>query len=109
MTSHVEFDQIIKTPNVTAAFVNSHQDPIKINRTGHFDYTQEFKNRNIDVWELCELVYPHPSSEEITISVFRWLRVEHNEPSTTLIKNVIDAAKDLRHALIGELYDYPNK
>jgi len=53
----------VQTENGTqVCFVNTHQQPVKIERQGYFSYSKSDKKEH--VFELCKVFYPHPDAPE---------------------------------------------
>lgn len=81
--------------SIQCCFVNTTEKPVKIVRTGFFDYN--IIDNKMLVYEWCEVYYHHPDAPEYAVvSVYKPMSVEIPHGSDDLIKNAINATKAIR-------------
>lgn len=87
---------IIKN-GLQVCFVNTEQNPVKIERLGIFNY-RKTENNSVVFLELCKVFYPHPEApEHAVVSLLSFMEVENPERVKESAVFCIEAMKDLQN------------
>lgn len=80
------------------AFINTEDEPLKIERLGVFSYRRDHSNhQKVYFSEMCEIWYPHPQApEHAKVSVYHWLPVKMKLGTEHLAQQCVDAMMGLQ-------------